>query len=152
VLIAYVFWPVFIPYAAYRAEPDKRRRIPIILCQIVGLVVGLNYLLGMLQTHVQVSVYTCNLSYQVSSLWNIWPAYIVAVSVPFLISSRKGLVLFGMAVLLSFAAGLYLASQPALPSVWCFFAAVLSASLYAYFRASQHTAVPQTRVMAHQGR
>lgn len=143
VLIAYIFWPIFIPYSSYRMEPDHRRRWLILICQVVGIAVGLNYLLGMLQSPVGVSVETCNLSYRVGYLWNIGPAYIVAVSIPFLVSSHRGLVLFGMAVVGSAATALYLSSQPGFPSVWCFFAAILSGGLYAYFKAEQRAEVPQ---------
>jgi hypothetical protein len=151
-LIAYVFWPIFIPYTSLRMEPDTRRRILMMICQAVGLVVGLSYLLGMIRSPVGVSVYTCNLSYQVSSLLDTGPAYILAVTVPFLVSSHRGLVLFGLAVLLSCAAGLYLASLPAFPSVWCFFAAFLSAGLYAYFRAEQRADVRETSINAYSSR
>ena len=71
VFIAYVFWPIFIPYTSLRMEPETNRRILIMICQAVGLVVGLGYLLGILQSPVGVSVYTCNLSYQVSFIQRI---------------------------------------------------------------------------------
>ncbi|NJD58363.1 MAG: hypothetical protein C3F13_18205 [Anaerolineales bacterium] len=148
VLIAYVLWPIYIPFAAYRMETCPKRRIAILLCQAVGLAVGVNYLVGMIQTPVAVSVYTCNLSYQVASIWNLGPAYLIAVTVPLLISSRKGLVLFGVGVVASCAAGLYLEQMPSFPSVWCFFAAVLSISLLAYFKAAQRQVVSQRQVSA----
>ena len=151
-LIAYVFWPVFIPYTALRMEPETGRRILIMICQAVGIAVGLGYFLGMLRSPVGVSVYTCHLSYQVTSLLDTGPAYIFAVTVPFLVSSHRGLVLFGLAILLSCATGLYLASLPAFPSVWCFFAAFLSISLYAYFKAEQRSEVCETNINAYSSR
>ena len=69
--------------------------------------------------------------------------YLIAVSVPFLASSRRSLVLFGLGIAASCAAAWYLSSATALPSVWCFFAAILSGGLYLNFRA-------ETRVTAHQ--
>jgi hypothetical protein len=148
VLIAYVLWPVFIPFTAYRTEPDPKRRIAILTCQAIGLVVGLNYLLGMIRTPVAVSVYTCNLSYQVGSIWNLGPAYLIAVIVPFLVSSHKGLVMFGLGVLATCAVGLYLEQMQSFPSVWCFFAAVLSIGLLAYFKAAQQVEAPQRKASA----
>jgi hypothetical protein len=132
-------------------EPDHHRRMVIMVCQVIGLVVGFNYLLGILHTPIGLSVYSCNLSYQVQSIWNLGPAYLVAVIVPFLVSSQRGLVLFGLAVLFSCALGLYLVSLPGFPSVWCFFAAFLSASLYAYFKSAQQAAVPQPKSIGVQG-
>ena len=148
VLIAFVFWPIYIPYTAYRMETEKRRRVLILICQAIGLGVGLSYLLGMLRSPVGVSVYSCNLAYQVQPLWELGAGYIFAVTVPFFVSSHRGLVLFGIAVLFSYAAGMYLAKMPAFPSVWCFFAAFLSASLYVYFRAAQRTTIPNPEVRA----
>jgi hypothetical protein len=151
VLIAYVFWPIFIPFAAYQMETCPRRRVAILVCQAIGLAVGLNYLIGMIQTPVAVSVYSCNLSYQVGSVWNIGPAYLIAVSLPLLVSSHKGIAMFGVGVLATCAAGLYLEQIPSFPSVWCFFAAVLSISLYAYFRAAQRVTMPQREAAAVHG-
>jgi hypothetical protein len=147
VFIAYIFWPAFIPYSASRTEPDHRRRLLMMVCQVIGLAVGLNFLIGVLQTPPGVSVSTCNLSYQVSAPWNISPAYLVAVILPFLLSSQRGLVLFGLGVAASCALALYLESLPSFPSVWCFFAAVLSGGLYAYFKAAHRSMLPQVNVL-----
>lgn len=152
VLIAYVLWPVFIPLAAYFMEADKRRRLLILLCQAVGLGAGLAYLLSILRTPVSVSMNACSLSYDINAPANLLAPYLVAVAVPFLVSSRRGLVRFGLLVLISCAAAFYFASNPSFPSVWCFFAALLSFSLYFYFRAfvpmaahQPEQAIPQHR-------
>jgi hypothetical protein len=148
VLIAYIFWPIFIPYAVWRLEAVKWRQALMIGCQVIGIAVGLNFLLGMLQTPVGATLCTGHIAYQVASPWHIEPAYLVAVILPFLVSSRRGLLLFGLAVAGSCAIGLYLTSFPAFPSVWCFFAALLSGVLYAYFKAEQRATVPQVGVRA----
>jgi len=136
VLIACVFWPVFIPLAAYFMEVNKRRRILILLCQAVGLGTGLAYLLNILRTPVAVSVNACSLSYHVRAPDYLLALYLLAVAVPFLASSRRGLVRFGLLILISCAAAFYFAWNPSFPSVWCFFAAMMSFSLYFFFRAS----------------
>ena len=141
VLIAYIFWPIFIPYAVWRLEAVKWRQAMMIACQVIGIAVGLNFLFGMLQTPVGASVCTGHIAYQVASPWHIEPAYLLAVIMPFLASSRRGLVFFGLAVAVSCGAGLYLISLPAFPSVWCFFAALLSGGLFAYFRVEQKVGV-----------
>jgi hypothetical protein len=143
VLIAYIFWPVFIPFSAYCMESDHRRRIVIAACQVIGLAVGLNYLLGILKNPPSVSVSSCNLSYLVNSPIDLSPAYLFAVILPFLLSTHRGVVLFGLGVAVSCGLALYLESLPSFPSVWCFFAAVLSGGLYAYFKSAYRSAVPQ---------
>jgi len=135
-LIAYVLWPAFIPLAAYLMESNKKRRILMLICQAVGLGTGLAYLLSILHSPVQVSVNVCSLSYNINAPDYLLATYLLAVAVPFLVSSRRGLVRFGMLILISCAAAFYLAANPSFPSVWCFFAAMMSFSLYFFFRAS----------------
>jgi len=142
-LIAYVVWPVFIPLAAFLMEAGKRRRIMIMLCQLVGLGTSLTYLISIIRNPVDVSVNSCSLSYNITAPSHLFAPYLIAVSVPFLVSTKRGLMRFGLAILISCATAFYFASVPSFPSVWCFFAAVLSFSLYFYFRASIPTAVHQ---------
>lgn len=142
VLIAYVLWPVYIPLVASRLESDPRRRTWMRLIQIIGLGVGLGYLVSILHSPVAVQVDACSLSYSVTAPGWYFIPYLAAVSLPFLISSQRGLVYFGLAVVTACAAAVYFASLPAFPSVWCFFAAALSGSLYLYFKTAAQT-VPQ---------
>ena len=133
VLIAYVLWPVLVPFAAYLTETGRRRRIVILLCQAVGLGVGLMLLISNAGAPIAVSADCCSLSYHVNAPpWLIVP-YLIAVSIPFLVSSQRALVIFGVALAISCAAAAFLATAATFPSVWCFFAAVLSAGLYLHF-------------------
>jgi hypothetical protein len=92
VLIAYVLWPVFVPFAAYLTEAGRRRRIVILLCQAIGLGVGLMLLVANVGAPIDVSADCCSLSYSVNAPpWLIAP-YLIAVSIPFLISSQRTLV------------------------------------------------------------
>jgi hypothetical protein len=73
-------------------------------------------------------------------VWLIVP-YLVAVCLPLLASARRGLVLFGAAISISSAAAGVMASAATFPSVWCYFAALLSAGLYLHFRSEARAAV-----------
>jgi hypothetical protein len=139
-LIAYVLWPAFVPFSAYLLETDKRRRGIILFCQVAGLAVGLRLLLAFLRDPVEVSADCCSLSYRVNASDLLTAPYLVAVAAPFLASSRKSLVLFGVGVAASCAATAIAVSATAFPSVWCFFAALLSAGLYLHFRAAARAA------------
>jgi hypothetical protein len=150
-LIAFVLWPIFVPSAAYLLETGKRRRTIILICQAIGLWVGFALLLSFIRDPVQVSVDCCSLSYQVNAPDLLIAPYLVAVSLPFLASSRKGLVLFGVAITASCAAAAIAASATTFPSVWCFFAAILSAGLYLYFRTAAHTTPRQLSTGATSG-
>ncbi|MGD8794429.1 MAG: hypothetical protein PVF47_17900 [Anaerolineae bacterium] len=138
-LIAFVLWPIFVPLAAYLLETDRRRRILVLICQAIGLGVGLSLLLSFVRTPVQVSADCCSLTYQVNAPELLTAPYLIAVSIPFLASSRRSLVLFGLGIVVSSAVAAVSASAAAFPSVWCFFAAILSAGLYLHFRTEAQT-------------
>lgn len=150
-LIAYVLWPIFVPFSAYLPETDRKRRILILICQAIGLAVGLSLLSSLLRHSVTVSVDCCSLSYHVQAPDLLIAPYLAAVSIPFLVSSRRGLVLFGLAITVSCAAAAVAASAATFPSVWCFFAAILSGGLYLYFRTEARTASHALRPSATSG-
>jgi hypothetical protein len=143
VLIAYVVWPIFVPFAAYSIESERRRRAIMLLCQAAGLGVGGVLLAGNAGTPIDMTVNCCSLSYRVNASDLLIVPYLFAVSVPFLASSRRGLVFFGVAVTVSCAAAAALASAATFPSVWCFFAAVLSGGLYLHFYAEARATTQQ---------
>jgi hypothetical protein len=150
-LIAYVLWPIFVPFAAYLTETRPRRRFIMLLCQAVGLGVGLMLLLANIGAPLDVSADCCSLSYQVQAPHLLIVPYLVAVSIPFLASSQRSLVLFGVALTISCAAAAVLASAETFPSVWCFFAALLSSGLYLHFRFAARTTLRQPSRSARSG-
>ena len=108
-------------------------------CVIVGLWVGLSHLVSIVSDPIIVSADCCRLSYQLSAPIGLLLPYLYAVAVPFLASSKKGLVMFGLGVTISCAAAFYMTTYAGFPSLWCFFAAILSAGLYLYFRTAART-------------
>jgi len=141
VLIAYVLWPVFVPLATYLVETERPRRLLMLACQAIGLGVALAILLGLFREPPRVTVNCCSLSYQVNAPDFLIVPYVAAVCLPFLASARKSLVLFGFGLAVSCAAAAVAASAATFPSVWCYFAALLSAGLYLHFRVAAHTVV-----------
>ena len=148
IFIAYVLWPIYIPFSAYVMETGRWRRGIILLCQCVGLYVGLTALTSIIRGTVDAAVVGHSIAYVINTPDFFLELYLVSVSVPFLISRKKRLVLFGVALTLSWAAATLIASSPTFPSVWCFYAAVLSISLYLYFRysASAHSSKMGDRI------
>ena len=142
-LIAFVLWPIFVPFSAYLIETGRKRRIIMFACQLAGLSVGLPLLLSIARGPLQVSVDCCSLSYQLNAPDLLIAPYLIAVALPFLASSQKSLVLFGVALTASCLAAAILTSATSFPSVWCFFAAILSAGLYLHFKAAARTALPR---------
>jgi hypothetical protein len=141
-IIAFGLWPMLVPFSAYLLEAERRRRRIVLACQVIGLGVGLSYMVIIVDGPLGVSANCCGLSYEVHAPYLLALPYLLAVSLPFLASSRKSLVLFGAGVAVSAAAAAWAASNQTFPSVWCFFAAVLSAGLYLHFRA-------EARAMGH---
>jgi hypothetical protein len=139
-LIAFVLWPIFVPFSAFLMETRRRRRIIVLVCQAIGVWVGLTLLVSLARDPVEVSVDCCSLSYQVDAPDVLIAPYLIAVAIPFLASSRRGLMLFGVAITASCAAAVVSTSATSFPSVWCFFAALLSAGLYLFFRTAARTA------------
>ena len=134
VMIAYIFWPVFVPFSAYLMETSRRRRILILICQVLGLWVGFTLLRTIINDPLNVSADCCSLSYSVYVSGATAGLYLVAVSFPYLISSRKTLVFFGAAIAIICITAAQVTSITSVPSVWCFFAALLSAGLHLHFR------------------
>ena len=149
--IAYVLWPIYVPLAAYLIETRRRRRLIILVCQAIGLGVGLMLLLNNVGAPLDVSADCCSLSYQVNAPDLLIVPYLIAVSIPFLESSQRSLVLFGVALMISCAAAAVLASAATFPSVWCFFAAILSAALYVHYRVAARTTTRRPSMSASSG-
>lgn len=150
-LIAYVLWPVFVPFAALMTERQRKRRIIMLLCQAIGLGVGLSLLISFLRHPIGVSVDCCSLSYHVHAQEWLTVPYLIAVTIPFLVSSQRGLALFGVALAASCAAAAIVASALTFPSVWCFFAAILSGGLYLHFKAAVQTSEHRPHTSATSG-
>jgi len=134
--IAYILWPVYIPFTVYKLESHTYRKWTILLCQAIGIYVSLACLISILQNPVGVTIASQSLSYSIRTPEFITAPYFISVSLPFLISSKRRLVLFGGGLTLSCVAAALMATSSTFPSVWCFYAAVLSASLYLYFKTS----------------
>ena len=75
-------------------------------------------------------------SYDIELPYNFLNFYVFAVVTPLLISSQRGLVIFGLVLTASLAITMYMATSETFPSAWCFFAALLSLGLYLHFKHS----------------
>lgn len=124
-------WPLIVSVAVFLIEPCRKRRN--ILVSFVGLGLGCAaYLLwGLHAGEIITSIQEHHIVYdkpQSSVHPNTRYLYIFVTVVPFLLSSHRVLHVFGLAILLSYGVAIYMAHF-AYVSVWCFFAALLSAIL-----------------------
>lgn len=132
-LFSHVLWPMFVPFSIVLVEKVAWRKRAVLAFQFIGIAVGL-YLLYMLVTFPVRSevdehiVYVSPHFYQVP----VMVLYLAATCVGAFFSSHKMINIFGALALLLFMVA-YWFHAVAFFSIWCFFAAILSAVIYLHF-------------------
>ena len=133
-MFSHVLWPIFVPLAIGLLETVSWRRKVIWGFQGVGLLVGL-YLLYQIVEFPVTAVVAENIVYVSPHFYKIpvMLLYLAATCVSCFFSSNATIRLFGALALVLFvvAYGFY---AVALFSVWCFFAALLSAIIFVHFQ------------------
>lgn len=142
---AVAFWPVWIPFAAAAVEPRPPWRRLFAALAVVGLAVGCGCYVAAAANFdewVAVTVVGHSIRYDLSGIpgaetaagWAWQALYLGAACVPMLLSRDRRLRVFGLAVAVS-AVVTHVAFRYAFTSVWCFFAALLSAHIcYVLYR------------------
>ena len=132
-LLAQVFWPTFAPVAVLLVERDAQRRRLMRLCLALGVAVS-TYLLWRTLTSPPSAVvvdghivYVANYKSVVLVL-----AYLVATSLPLMLSTQPMIVLLGVIIFLGSSVS-YALYGAAFLSVWCFSAAIASALIFVHF-------------------
>jgi len=131
---SHVLWPIYVPVAVLLIEPMAWRRTVLLGFVAAGLVAGV-YLLYVLLAFPIISRPTGQHVEYVSPHFFaalVMTLYLLAATVSPMFSSHRLVKVFGVLALLSFAAayGFY---ATWFISVWCFFAALLSAVIYLHF-------------------
>jgi len=132
-LFSHVLWPMFVPFSIGLVEKVAWRKRAVLAFQFIGIAVGL-YLLYMLVKFPVTSevdehiVYVSPHFYQVP----VMVLYLAATCVGAFFSSHKMINIFGALALLLFMVA-YWFHAVAFFSIWCFFAAILSAVIYLHF-------------------
>jgi len=141
-----VLWPVWLPGCLYLLEDDKKRKKILLCIFILGLVAASKIFFRLVDhTHTAVtmdhhiSYPMFALTYSVTSLKPVFfsysldvflsAAYLVAVIMPFFISTLEGMWIIGVIT----AIGFFVAQiffELAFGSVWCFFGALSTLMIY----------------------
>lgn len=134
-IFSHALWPMYVPFAIGSLETVRWRRKMIFAFQIVGIAIG-SYLLYYIMTGPVVAkvtgehiVYLSPHFYQIP----VMMLYLTSACISCFVSSHLFVKIFGGLLLLSFISA-YLIHVTTLISVWCFFAAILSAVIYLHFR------------------
>jgi hypothetical protein len=137
--MAFVFWPIYIPcsMACYQRFGAIRFSVPL---QWAGLAIGLYYLwcftvFSDLRLVVSCGADDCGSLAYVFSLPYLDSAinyfYLAVVTLPFFFSTNARIRwLVGPGFLVSFGLATLISIPDAFPSVWCFFAALMSISIF----------------------
>ena len=141
---ALVVWPLWAPVAAMLVEPNRIRRLAIAVILVLAIPLAIRGVSGIWSQPYGACVVQNSISY--SNGWPYSPLafadYVLCAGFPFLLSSHRTLRMFGAIVLagLIISASLY---TYAYVSVWCFFAAAGSLTLYLHFARTQHERAKQ---------
>lgn len=131
---SHVLWPVYIPVAVLMIEPAGARRRMLTTLVVAGSALGM-YLLYVLVTFPVLSRPTGqHVEYDSPHFFvaAVMTLYLVSTTVSPLLSTIRGVRVFGALALLSFGAAYYFYATWFI-SVWCFFAALLSFVIYFHF-------------------
>ena len=131
---SHVLWPVVVPLAVVLMEPNGWRRRTLIAFVAAGAAVGA-YLLYVLMAYPVVSRPTGQHIEYVSPHFFAavtMTLYLLSTAISPLLSTHRRVVVFGALALLSFGAA-YAFYATWFISVWCFFAALLSAVVYLHY-------------------
>lgn len=140
---ATVIWPILCPLSIYLLEPSVVKRKISLGLAILGIAFGI-YLFGfVLRYGVDLAKFSGNLLYDLNFIpfyeGNKY-LYLIVTAFPFLLASEFQLKLFGAFVIFSFSMSEFF-YKVTFVSVWCFFAAVLSAGLYFIVRELKHRSI-----------
>ena len=135
--LAYFVWPIYAPLAFYRYEREvalKKRLLPLIA---LGALAGLFFLYFMIADPVEVVVRRGSLSYRFDyplvMVYPIHMSYGIPVMLAPALSRDKVFKVLGVSMFLWYLIAYY-GWRGSHPSVWCYFAALLSGLIYLHFR------------------
>lgn len=134
---AQVVWPVWVPYSIWRIQSAEERNVWLKVLAIIGAVVSLYLFYCLINFKIDASVLSFHIAYEQwypKNLKMIGASFylIVTIAPPFL-SKFRGMRLLGIAILISYLVTMFFYRSYVI-SVWCFFAALISASIWYIIR------------------
>jgi len=133
-VIAEVWWPIYAPLACLLIEPSKLRRLAMLACLGVGLVVAAFYLQAIVSHPHAARIVDGHIVY-VSENKVSFPmgaAYLVATGAAMALSSHRAMIALSV-IVIGGACLSYMLYWESFVSVWCFFAAVASVVVVFHF-------------------
>lgn len=127
---AFLLWPVWVPFAIRKSETEPHHQKQQAVWFVLGSIVTAFLLLAMVSSPLLVQVSCAHINYDIQFPGLIWIAYayVFVIIGSFVSSSRARLRWFGLLMCVSAAFSIWSAAEN-FTSVWCSFAAILSALL-----------------------
>ncbi|MGN6209217.1 DUF6629 family protein [Asticcacaulis sp.] len=136
-----VIWPMVIPFGILLIEPDRLRKRLMMGVFAVGVIVAIGTFIIILRFGVEVAVVNHCLVYSnpFGGGLLVRSAYVIATCAAYFLSSHRSVRWIGVAMVGGFGVA-YSFYHLNWPSVWCFFAALVSALIYYHFRRARMVA------------
>lgn len=136
-----VIWPMVIPLGILLIEPDRWRKRLMTAVFAIGVIVAIGTFIIILRYGVEVAVVNHCLVYSnpFGGGLLVRSAYVIATCAAYFLSSHRSVRWIGVAMLGGFGVA-YSFYHLNWPSVWCFFAALVSALIYYHFRRARMVA------------
>lgn len=144
-LFANILWPILVPVAVWLIEPAEMRRRAMLLTIAAGAAVSLFFLYALITNPVTAEIRGAHIKYRLPHPHReiAIAVYLFATCLAPLLSSHRMIQLFGLALIAS-AAVARIVYSTWFASVWCFFAALLSAIVFLHI-SRRRTLVAQHR-------
>ncbi len=149
-LFAWSIWPILIPLSMYQIETVKWKKIAILITLILGISTALISIFHLLNNEPLAYISSFHIDYKLAipiqneKLTIVQEIiYGVCTLVPLFLSSSKKMYVFATANLISLVLA-FVFFEHALPSTWCFFAAILSGFIYYFIQLSAKNEVKNT--------
>ena len=138
-LFSHVLWPIFVPFSIGLVETVAWRKKVRLAFQFIGIAVGL-YLLYWIVKFPVTSEVDEHIVYVSPHIYKVpvMALYLAATCIGCFFSSHRLINLFGVLALLLFMLA-YWIHAVAFFSIWCFFAALLSAVIYLHFKLAKQS-------------
>lgn len=132
---AFIVWPTYMPLAVYLLEKKKKRKALLRLFLLAGVIASFYLLFLLLSNAPRLEIFDRSLRYGIPNPVGYIGVfvYLLIVGGPAVVSSYRYVRLLGWTLVGSFMVA-YLFFETTFTSIWCFFAAVLSAIVYLHFR------------------
>ena len=139
---AYSLWPVLCPASVYMIEYHPKKKKQLRLLMVLGIITAGYLFFFIVKNPVRAAILNCSIHYEtyVSGPYVFTGVYLMVTVLPYFLSSHRAILIFGVPNLI-FCLIAYFFYNVVFISVWCFFAAVLSLTLYVFLRKLHHQPV-----------